>query len=599
MKKKKTLLLLIIFLALILVAFGGVYAYITFDIFRTPKQLFGKYLDNQIEQVKTINMGALRTVSDNLKNGASETEYDMKLESESEDVTQLKLGIKTDPVNTATMLTLKVNNNDDELANYSLYADKEKIGLKIPELNKKYFSVEINTLLEEAQKYIEENNLTEKNIELSTENIEKYKNEFKTLYSKYLEDIKSNFTEERFSAEKNVQVDVNGVSVSANKYSFSITSTEIKKIATDLLNKISEEPILSDFMTDEQISNFKSTISTMADENELLEDEKNLKVCVYEKSGNTVKVEIQVNDEVIGEFMLVKTSDTETNVIINLLDKKSEDGEVGKKQTILYVINAENENTTTVTTTSSITYEKEDIEALKKYYEENNYYYYTDEMVEENYKDTSTSQKVTTTLNGETATSKISSESLEDFGYKISKMQINYKFGTQVTFDNLEDSIKIEDYKDDEEKANELTLECMQNLQNNPNTLLGMLFASKLDGDSAYTTIDDNDVTDYTTNNSEKEEIEKLVTEAIDDCLDSYKRDLEENENTNIADYLTVNKISEMMLSSLVSDIELIDGSTLKCKYMNETYYISLVLNAETLKVDKATAYTESEYQSM
>lgn len=606
MKNKKVLVVMMLLLVIILVVCVGVYAYISLDIFKTPKQLFGKYLDNQIIQVKDINMGALKTVSDNLKNTATETEYDMEVGSDYDDETmKVKLALKTDPADSVAMAVLKMNTKDNELANYSLYADKEKIGLRIPELNEKYFSVKVNTILEEAQKYLSKQNATEKTIELNTENIEKYKNEFKNLYNKYIEEVKLNFTDDKFSAEKNIKVDVNGKSISANKYSFSINVKQLGDIAVNLLNKMSDEPILSDFMTEEQISELKDTIKYVEERVKTIEEgatgteeNQNFKLCVYESSGKTVKLEMQINEEVIAEFMLEKVSDNETNIIVNTIKNKKSDKDVGSKSSIIYNILVENENVTTVSTTENTTYIKEDIEALKKYYEESGLSYYSDDMIDERYKDESTTQKVTTTLNGNKATSKITLSQPEDIGYTFSKMQINYKFGEEVSFDDLKNAINLDDYKDDDEKMNELVAECMQNLQNNPDTLLGSLFATKSSFDDETDDESNDSYSTLTNDDYYKQRIESLVKDALDDCLDSYKRDLEENENTNISDYLTVEKVSEMMLSSFVSDIEFINGSTLKCNYYDEIYYIELVLNGDTLKVDKATAYTEDEYAS-
>lgn len=604
MKNKKALLVIMVLLVLILIACIGAYAYIALDVFKTPKQLFGKYLDNQIVQVKDINMGALKTVSENLKNTASETEYDMEVKSDYDDETmKFKLALKSDPINSVAMATLKMNTGENKLANYSLYADKEKIGLKIPEVNNKYFSVKINTILDETQKFLEEQNLTEKTIELNTENIEKYKNEFKDLYKKYLEEVKLNFTDDKFLAEKNITVDVNGKNISANRYSFNINVAQLGNISVDILNKISDEPILSDFMNEEEISEFKEVI-TYIDEKiksineDTAENNKNLKFCVYESSGKTVKSEIQVDEEVIAEFMLEKISDNETNIIVNTIKTKKSDGDVGIKSTMIYSILVENENVTTVSTTENNTYIKEDIEALKNSYKDSDLSYYSEDMIEERYKDETTTQKVTTTLNGEKATSKITLNQSEDLGYKFSKMQINYKFGTEVSFDDLNDAINLEDYKDDEEKLNELFAECMENLQNNPDTLLGSLVISNINSDDESDEESYDSYSTLTADDYDKERIETLIKDALDDCLDSYKRDLEEDENTNISDYLTVEKVSEMILSSFVSDIEFIDGSTLKCNYYDEVYYVELVLNGDTLKVDEVTAYTEEEYES-
>lgn len=603
MKNKKIILVIIIFLIVILVAFAGVYAYIALDVFKTPKQLFGKYLDNQIGQVKNVNMGALKTIKDNLKDNTSETELEMKIESEDDETAEVKVGLKRDPANSAGSLTLKLKTNDEELADYELYANKEKLALKIPELNEKFFAIKIDTILEQVEKLAEEKGLTENKIDLSAEKIEKYKKEFTTLYNKYLEDIKTNFTDDKFTAEKNVEVDVNGTNMSANRYTFSLKSQELRDITIDVLTKLSNEPILSDFMSEEQIESFKEAVEDMKDTADIEED-KVLKFCVYEKNGNTVKIEIKVDDDIFGEFMVVKTSDAETDIIANVFN---ESNNVGCKQTIIYSINVENENTTTVTTKTITAYTKEDVEKLKKQYEDDYFGYYTPEMIEEEYKDSNISQKMTVTLNGEKGTCKLSTDAFKDLGIKVSKMQVNYKFGSQVTFANLEDAINLEDYIDNEEKQAELMLECMKNLQEHPNSLLvkGVSNVGTTGFSSYYEDEDDDDETDFDFSSTSssvdygKERIEELISDALDDCLDSYKRDLEEDENTNIADYLTVNKISEMILSSFVSDLELIDGETLKCKYMDEVYYVKLVLNGDTLEVDEATAYTESEYEEL
>lgn len=627
MKNKKILLVIIIVLVLVLIAFAGVYAYITLDVFRTPKQLFGKYLDSQIEQVENMNTGALKTVSENLKTVPSQIEYNMKMKTDY-DEGELSLAYKQtmilDPGNFAGMLKLNttVESLDGEITsmenvpelplevmNYTFYGDKDKVVIKIPELNEKHFSIKTDTILEKTQDVLKENNIS--NVELSKESIEKYKNEFKTLYSKYLEEVKAKFTDDKFSAEKNVEVDVNGTKLSANKYTFSILSTELQTIAVDLLTKISDEPILSDFMTKEQISNFKDSIPTITENIETLKEESTLKLCVYESAGNTVKIELQVNDEVIAELMTIKVSDSETNLIINVISKKTKDEEVGMKETMMYSVNSENENTTTATVKSTTIYDKEDIEALKKYYEENNYYYYTDEMIEENYKDTTTSETIKTTVDGNTATSQISIKGdVNEDKLKISNAKIEYKFGITPEFEKFENVIDLDDYLDDEEKTLQLVTECMQNLQNNPNTVLGgiynifMNFSNLSNNFSSGTSLDENNSNEFSFEDNQlssvdKSEIEELITEALNSCLESYQRDLEEDPNANIADYLTINKISEMILSSSVSDLEMIDGSTLKCKYNSEVYYIKLVLNGNTFKVDSATAYTESEYQEL
>lgn len=627
MKKKKVLLVIIIFLILILVAFAGVYAYITLDIFRTPKELFVKYFNNQVEQIENMNTGAIKTVSENLKSSPSETEYSMKAKMtyDNEEISlKYKQTITLDPENFAAMLNLNttlesVNGETTiedenielpiEFMNYSLYGDKDKILLKIPELNEKYFSITTDGALEKSEELLNENEIS--NVELSKESIERYKVEFKNLYNKYLEEIKAKLVDDKFSVDKNVQVNVNNVALTANKYTFSISTTEFKTIIIDLLTKISEEPILSELLTEEQLSNFKESIPTITDDTEIFEEEATLKLCIYENGGNTVKMEIQSNEKILAELMTTKVSDTETRLVVSTIIPKTEEGEVGETQTITYSVNSEDENNTTTTVTTSKVYDEEDIKALKKYYEENEYYYYTDEMIEEQYKNTTTSETTKTTVNGNTATSQITIKDDNDSNtMEISNSKVEYNFGITPKFDDFENVIELDEYLNDETKMSQLFMECMQNLENNPNTFFGsiyqmiMSFSNFTNSFAELNSLSENDTEENTnddtqTVSSAKLEIEELITDALNSCLESYQEDSLEDSSVNIADYLTINKISEMVLSSTVSNLEMIDGSTLKCQYNDEIYYIKLVLNGDTLKVDSATAYTESEYQDL
>lgn len=629
MKNKKALVVIMLLLVIILVACVGAYAYITLDVFKTPKQLFGKYLDNQIEQVKAIDVGPLKTVYEKIKTVPSEVEYNMDIEVDDEyELAKVsatyKEKVTIDPQNFKAMGNLKATINsvegefdeDMELPefpfdtiNYSFYADKEKLAAKIPELNEKYFSIKTKTVLDEMEKNL--NIGDDKKIEINQENIEKYKNEFVEIYKRCIVDITSKFTDDKFTTEKNVNVDVNGQNITANKYSFNLKVSEFGSIAVDVLNKISEEKVLSDFMTEEQITEFKETIQYIDEKVKSLEEDQNIKFNIYGNNGKTVKLDFQLNDEVIAEFMVVNVSDVETNIIINAFKNKKEDGEVGSKTNITYSIKSENENTRVITISASNSYVKEDIKALKKYYEDEGYSYYSDEMLDEMYKDESLSQKVTITFDGDTITAKVDDiEKTEEYSettYSIKNIVIKYKFGIQPKFEKLDDVIELEEYIENPEKSEELFEECAKNIQKYPYTALGGIvkrFSEPVEPDypeDVSNSDEEDNTNDETTTFEEvgnRIDIENQITDSIDLCLESYKKDLEEDENTNIADYLTVEKISEMMYSSSISNIEFIDGSTLKCDYNGKIYYVELVLNGDTLKVDEATAYSESEYES-
>lgn len=598
MKNKKILLIIIVFLIVILAAFAGVYAYIALDIFKSPKQLFAKYANNQYEQVKNVNLGAFGTVRENLKTKLSQTEYEAKVDVDEENTVQVKGTLKLDPTNYIGEGNLKVNQNDTELLNYSLYLDQEKIAVRIPELNDKYFSAEYDTLIEELESRLNFE-LPKEISELSIDKLKEYKEEFVTLFNKYLDKTKEKLTDDKFSADKNVEVDVNGVKLTANKYTLALSEKDVLSMISEYSSEIAEESIFAEILSEDVLAEFKDSVADMKDSiNEAMEEaDGTFKVCIYENSGNAVKVEVLVDDEITTELMLVKTSENENTIIVNNVTKKSEEGTVGSNQTMLYTINVENENTTTVTSTTSIAYDKEDISQLKEYYDKQGYYYYTEDDIDEMYKDSKTTQKVTTTLNGDTATSKISLDMPEELGYSISKLQLNYKFGDQVKLDDLSDAIKLENYVDDQDKQKELMMECMQNLQNNPNSLIGMFVNSNSSSSSGFET-DTNSPIFSDMENDYKENLEEDITDVLEACLDSYKRDLEEDENTNIGDYLTITKMSEMSLNSSLSNLEFVDSSTIKCSYFDDTYYVNISIDGSTLSVSDVTAYTEDEYEA-
>ena len=46
------------------------------------------------------------------------------------------------------------------------------------------------------------------------------------------------------------------------------------------------------------LTEIKDNISTLTDDVDVLQEDATLKLCVYENSGNTVKIELKVNDDV-------------------------------------------------------------------------------------------------------------------------------------------------------------------------------------------------------------------------------------------------------------------------------------------------------------
>ena len=68
--------------------------------------------------------------------------------------------------------------------------------------------------------------------------------------------------------------------------------------------------------------------------------------------------------------------------------------------------------------------------------------------------------------------------------------------------------------------------------------------------------------------------------------LDSYRNDLSSNPNTNPADYLTAEQIEDKA-GSFITNVEIIDGETLKCNYKGNTYFVKIYINGDTWELDE------------
>ena len=81
-KSKKVVLILILLLLVVLIISAGAYAYIATDIFKTPEELFAKYLVNNYEQLKGYNFKPFNEVAKKMEKEASETELAMNIKDD-------------------------------------------------------------------------------------------------------------------------------------------------------------------------------------------------------------------------------------------------------------------------------------------------------------------------------------------------------------------------------------------------------------------------------------------------------------------------------------------------------------------------------------
>ena len=78
-KQKNILKILIILILLLVIAVGGVFAYTTTDLFKTPDQLFKKYLLSSIWEVYNFNTDPYRDALEKIAEEPSEITANQKV----------------------------------------------------------------------------------------------------------------------------------------------------------------------------------------------------------------------------------------------------------------------------------------------------------------------------------------------------------------------------------------------------------------------------------------------------------------------------------------------------------------------------------------
>ena len=202
MKKSNTKIILIIVLILLIALGGAAFCVFKTDMFKSPEQLFKKYLANNVTQIEDFNFEPFNKIFERMETESSSTKLNIEYkDSYSEETMKLAFNVKSDFQNKAGLINIKANMgeyNDDA----SLYYSNNKLGLQTDLLHEKYLIIENRDLKELAKKFgFTEDQIEEIPDKISdellniTENEEKIAkiNELQTKYiNRFFEQMKTN-----------------------------------------------------------------------------------------------------------------------------------------------------------------------------------------------------------------------------------------------------------------------------------------------------------------------------------------------------------------------------------------------------------------------
>ena len=636
-KGKGCLVVILLFLLIIALGVGGVCVYLFTDLFKTPEQLFKKYLILGATEVTKTNIQPYNDLGTRLLSEPTEATINLgmkQLESE----TDITIKYLADLNATIQKIDVDAKVNDEDFFDFNLYMDAEMIGLKVEDLHDKYFAIENAGLQDFAKNFVTDEEVLAKipdSLFAETNPMtQEEKEKMSALGIKYLTQITNQIGTENYIVENNITATVNGASVTANKYTVSMKTKDLLKIiSTEVNNFLNDPEFLALYKGDEaSLEEAKTSIKEMFDATLKETSAKdNTSVSLYVSEGKNVKTELAFGETQVE--MTAEHSETESILRVTTNGKSSRD-DVGMT-TIAVISNSFVNDVGTFTYDVTTEYNQDDIDALQAT-EDEEYGDFSNFRTDysERYQNNHQKFTITTEKGADTYNITFDKESDEETEFDLGiETSIDIMFGAEVEPEAFSEDSAIILNNYDQQGLQGLLVEIMQNAMmtaiQKPNSLVATMFSSTLEGFGGNTSEETDEPTDewttdeWTTEEPTEEtidewstgddtimfeeepaieeivdikpEIQSNVKNALEICLRDYQLAILSNQEPDIGDYLTIDNIQNNSPENYA--LELIDGNTIKCTVDgNSVYYAIMEIDGGTMKVSYVDVYTEQEY---
>lgn len=636
-KGKGCLVVILLFLLIIALGVGGVCVYLFTDLFKTPEQLFKKYLILGATEVTKTNIQPYNDLGTRLLSEPTEATINLgmkQLESE----TDITIKYLADLNATIQKIDVDAKVNDEDFFDFNLYMDAEMIGLKVEDLHDKYFAIENAGLQDFAKNFVTDEEVLAKipdSLFAETNPMtQEEKEKMSALGIKYLTQITNQIGTENYIVENNITATVNGASVTANKYTVSMKTKDLLKIiSTEVNNFLNDPEFLALYKGDEaSLEEAKTSIKEMFDATLKETSAKdNTSVSLYVSEGKNVKTELAFGETQVE--MTAEHSETESILRVTTNGKSSRD-DVGMT-TIAVISNSFVNDVGTFTYDVTTEYNQDDIDALQAT-EDEEYGDFSNFKTDysERYQNNHQKFTITTEKGADTYNITFDKESDEETEFDLGiETSIDIMFGAEVEPEAFSEDSAIILNNYDQQGLQGLLVEIMQNAMmtaiQKPNSLVATMFSSTLEGFGGNTNEETDEPTDewttdeWTTEEPTEEtidewstgddtimfeeepaieeivdikpEIQSNVKNALEICLRDYQLAILSNQEPDIGDYLTIDNIQNNSPENYA--LELIDGNTIKCTVDgNSVYYAIMEIDGGTMKVSYVDVYTEQEY---
>lgn len=373
MKNKKILIIPIVIIIL-LVALAGVSAFLYFktDLFKSPKQLFFKYLGESVSSAKNFNYDkslanykelsqksskSTGEITGSITDNSSNTSSSSKSIEDAINNSKIEYSIESIPSKNKYHASIKPNYNDSEITNLELLADNDSYGAKCTDLYDKYVYFENNNLKTLVSKFgIDSKYIPDKLEKVDIYELLNISADSRTqIVDRYQKLLDSKLTKDMFTSNKKVTTSVNGTNVKANAYTLTINGEHAYDILLSFFQTLKDDDQTLDLIIEkceksgitkayETQENIQSSIYSISSDNnddeiqitftkdslkddiqtliESLQDSKDnfsadesVQIIVYSYKGKTAKIEFKNGGDETSAFSIEITHNKSEEII--------------------------------------------------------------------------------------------------------------------------------------------------------------------------------------------------------------------------------------------------------------------------------------------
>lgn len=349
MRGKRILVIFIIIILLLALAGIGAYLYIATDVFKSDKELFSKYISQNVETINQLaDSQTQKTIND--LNNQEKYEATVKLKttySEGGEVSSslndlsATIDVQKDQADKYFYADGQVLLGDQKYLESELIKDQGTYGVRFTDVVKQFISVKDDNNLETVASDLGTDSLTlEKimNVIDGTSDVEEEvisdsdSQKLKEKYSKIIIDTISSGT---FKSNKNAVITYNNNTVKTKAYTVTLSKEQVENMLVQILNQLKTESIILDKL-DAQKEMYQGYIDQLIEKLTEETDVPEVKITVYEKDNVTIRTVFEIG------LNKVTVENTNTNGKIN---SKIQIAVVNSDKTDQYSVNFSKENT--------------------------------------------------------------------------------------------------------------------------------------------------------------------------------------------------------------------------------------------------------------